>query len=141
MRELKSVFYNVWERRVREGADEGKTLLERVEAAMGETIRLMNEEIPRPSLDGVTPADVHFGRQEARRQQVEKYRKIESIRRDVQPWTRKYWDVLKSAVDAAQMTSGELLTKLAFFCSSPLRRIARRNRECPGGLPATVPQE
>ena len=141
MRELKSVFYNVWERRIREQADEGKTLLERVEAALGETIRLMNEEIPRPSLGGVTPADVHFGRQEARRQQVEEYRKAECSRRDVPPWTRKYWDVLKSAVDAAQMTSGELLTKLAFFCSSPLRRIARRNRECASNLSAAIPQE
>jgi hypothetical protein len=89
----------------------------------------------------VTPADVHGGRQEARRQQVEKYRKTESSRHDVPSWTRQYWDVLKSAVDSAQMTCGELLTKLAFFCSSPLRRIARRNRECARGLPAAVPQQ
>jgi transposase InsO family protein len=141
MRDLKSVFYNVWEQRVREATDEGKTLLERVEEAFGETLRLMNEEMPRPSLRGVTPADVHLGRQEARRQQVENYRKTECSRRAVPPWTRKYWDVLKSAVDAAQMTSGELLTKLAFFCSSPLRRIARRNRECSAGrVPAAVHQ-
>jgi len=140
MRDLKSVLYNVWERRVREATDEGKTLLERVEAAFGETLRLMNEEIPRPSLGGVTPADVHLGRQEARRQQVENYRKAECSRRNVPPWTRKYWDVLKSAVDAAQMTSGELLTKLAFFCSTPLRRIARRNREWAGRDPAAVHQ-
>jgi hypothetical protein len=89
----------------------------------------------------VTPADVHCGRQEAKRRQVEEYRKAECSRRDVPPWTRKYWDVLKSAVDAAQMTSGELLTKLAFFCLSPLRRIARRNREFAGGNPAAIPQE
>jgi transposase InsO family protein len=141
MRELKSAFYNVWERRIREGADEGKILLERVEASLAETVRLMNEEIPRPSLGGVTPADVHSGRQDARRRQVEEYRKAECSRRDVPPWARKYWDVLKSAVDAAQMTSGELLTKLTFFCSSPLRRIARRNRECAAGFPAAIPQE
>ncbi len=140
MRELKSVFYNVWERRIREGADEGKILLERVEASLRETVRLMNEEIPRPSLGGVTPADVHSGQQQARRRQLEEYRKAECSRRDVPPWGRKYWDVLKSAVDAAQMTSGELLTKLAFFCSSPLRRIARRNRDCVAGFLAAVPQ-
>ena len=138
MRELKSVFYNVWERREREGADEGKDLRERVEAAFGETIRLMNEEIPRPSLGGVTPADVHRGRQEAMRRQVENYRRQESSRREVPPWTRNYWDVLKSAVNAAEMSSGELLTKLAFFCPNPLRKIARRHREWPGGVPATV---
>ncbi len=140
MRELKSVFYNVWERRIRKRADEGKILLERVEASLGETIQLMNEEIPRPALRGVTPADVHRGCQETRRQQVEKYRE-ESSRREVPPWTRKYWDVLKSAVNAAQMTPGELLTKLAFFCTSPLRRIARRNREGSGGLAVAVPQQ
>jgi transposase InsO family protein len=139
MRELKSTFYNVWERRLAEGADKEKSLLERVEAAFAETVRLMNEEIPRPALGGVTPADVHAGRREAKRQEVEAYREKESRRRDIPPWTRSYWEVLKSAVDMAHMTNGELLTKLAFFCSSPLRRIARRNRECAGGLPAPVP--
>lgn len=139
MRDVKSVFYNVWERRVRERADEGKTLLERVEAALGETVLLMNEEIPRPSLGGVTPADVHGGRQEVRRQQIQNYRDQESSRPDIPPWTRSYWEVLKSAVTVPQMTGGELLTKLAFFCSSPLRRIARRNREWAGALPAPAP--
>jgi transposase InsO family protein len=139
MRELKSVFYNVWEQRVREGTDEGKDLLERVRAALTETVRMMNEEIPRQSLGGVTPADVHGGRQDVKRQQIQNYRRKESSRRDIAPWTRSYWEVLNSAVNMAQMTSGELLTKLSFFCSSPLRRIARRNREWAGGLPAPVP--
>ena len=130
MRELKSVFYNVWERRVREGADEGKSLLERVEAAVQETVTLMNEAIPRPSLGGVTPADVHNGRQQAKRQEIQAYRERELSRRAVPPWTRSYWEILKSGLRAEQMTSGELLTKLAFFCPRPLRRIARRNQEC-----------
>lgn len=139
MRDLKSVFYNVWERRVREHADEGKSLLERVEAALAETVRLMNETIPRPSLGGVTPADVHYGRREAKRQEIRAHRERESSRRDVPPWTRSYWEVLKSAVNVGQMSSSELLTKLAFFCARPLRRIARRNREWAVGLPAPVP--
>jgi transposase InsO family protein len=136
MRELKSTFYNVWERQLGDAADKEKSLLERVEVALSETVRLMNEEIPRPALGGVTPADVHAGRREAKRHEVEAYREKESGRHDIPPWTRSYWEVLKSAVDVAHMTNGELLTKLAFFCSSPLRRIARRNRECAGGLPA-----
>jgi len=110
-----------------------------VEAALDETVRLMNEEIPRPSLGGVTPADVHNGNQEAKRQEIQAYRARESSRRDVPPWTRSYWQVLKSAVNVGQMSSGELLTKLAFFCPRPLRRIARRNREFVVGLPAPVP--
>jgi transposase InsO family protein len=139
MRELKSVFYNVWERRVREHADEGKILLEQVAAALSETVRLMNEEIPRPALGGVTPADVHHGNGEARRQRIQAYRVRESSRAEIPPWTRSYWEVLKSAVNAEQMSRGELLTKLAFFCRRPLRIIARRNRELAAGLPAPVP--
>lgn len=139
MRELKSVFYNVWEKRVRERADEGKSLPERVETALSETVRLMNEEIPRPALGGVTPADVHHGNGEARRQRIQAYRVRESSRAEIPPWTRSYWEVLKSAVNAEQMSRGELLTKLAFFCRRPLRIIARRNRELAAGLPAPVP--
>jgi len=130
MRELKSVFYNVWERRVREGADKGKGLLDRVEAAVEETLRLMNEVIPRPSLGGVTPADVHNGRREAKREQIRAYREKESSRSAALPWKRSYWEILKCGLKAAQMTNGELLTKLAFFCVRPLQRIALRNREC-----------
>jgi transposase InsO family protein len=131
MRDFKSVFYNLWERRVREGADEGKELLKRVETAVQETITLMNEAIARPSLEGVTPADVHNGRRETKRDQIRKYRDTES-KRDVPPWNRTYWDVLKSGLKAEQMSNTELLTKLDFFCQRPLRRIAQRNKECVG---------
>jgi transposase InsO family protein len=130
MRELKSIFYNVWERRVCEATDEGKSLLERVKAAVEETITLMNEAIPRPSLGGVTPADVRHGRREAKREQIRAYRESELSRRHVPPWTRSYWEILKSGLKSKQMTCGELLTKLAFFCQRPLRRIARRNQQC-----------
>jgi transposase InsO family protein len=129
MRQLKSVFYNVWERRLREKADEEKILLARVEAAVEETVTLMNEAIPRPCLGGVTPADVHNGKKDVRRQQIGAYREREASRQDVPPWKRTYWDVLKSGLRAEQMSDGELRTKLDFFCRQPLRRIARRNQE------------
>jgi hypothetical protein len=77
MREFKSVFYNVWERRKREGADEGKNLLERVEWAASETMAQLNDAIPRPCLGGVTPADVHFGRQANEQQRLREYREAE----------------------------------------------------------------
>ena len=83
MRQLKSVFYNVWERRLREQADEEKTLLARVEAAVEETVTLMNEAIPRPCLGGVTPADVHKGKKDVRRQQIGAYQEREASRQDV----------------------------------------------------------
>jgi len=132
MREFKSVFYNVWEARKREGADEGKSLLERVQAAMEETVRLINETIPRPRLGCVTPADVHYGRKHVKQREVQNYRDKEEARRDVPPWQRSYWEVLKSGLGIEEMSHGELLTKAAFFCRKPLRRIAQRNRECVG---------
>jgi transposase InsO family protein len=132
MREFKSVFYNVWERRKREGADEEKSLLLQVQAAVTETTRLLNEGIPRPCLGGVTPADVHHGRKDTKQKELREYRKAEEARCDVAPWQRKYWDILKSGLGLAQMASGELLTKLAFFGRRPLRRIARYNRTCVG---------
>ena len=132
MREFKSVFYNVWERRKREGADEEKNLLLRVKAAVAETRHLLNETIPRPCLGGVTPADVHHGRQETRQRELREYRQEEEARRHVPPWRRSYWTVLKSGLGLAAMATGELLTKLAFFGRKPLRKIAQRNRECVG---------
>jgi transposase InsO family protein len=132
MRQFKSVFYNVWERRKREAADEEKSLLERVEAAVAETTDLLNDAIPRPCLGGVTPADVHFGRQEAEQARVQQYQEAEKARCDVAPWQRSYREILKSGLGLLKMTSGELLTKLAFFGRKPLRRIAQRNRESVG---------
>jgi len=132
MREFKSVFYNVWERRGRERADEEKSLLARVEAAVKETVTILNESIPRPSLGGVTPADLHYGRREVKGQEIRAYRERESSRRDVAGSKRIYWEVLKSGLKLEEMSDGELLTKLDFFCRRPLRRIARRNQECVG---------
>ena len=135
MREFKSVFYNVWERRQREGADKEKSLLRRVEAAVTETVALLNEVIPRPCLGGVTPGDVHDGRKGVKQKQLREYREAEEARRDVAPWQRSYSKILKSGLGLKDMSSTELLTKLAFFGRKPLRRIAQRNRqnqECVG---------
>jgi transposase InsO family protein len=130
MRELKSVFYNVWERRSREkNPDEEENLLQQVETTVHETVTLMNESIPRPALGGVTPADVHMGNKEARRGKIAAYRAREESKQDVPPWKRSYWDVLKAGLRADLMSNGELLTKLDFFCRRPLRRIAQRNQE------------
>jgi transposase InsO family protein len=132
MRQFKSVFYNVWERRKRDGTDEEKSLLERVRAVAAETVKLLNEAIPRPCLGGVTPADVHHGRKEVKQREIREYREKEEARRDIPPWQRNYWEVLKSGLGMEDMSSGELLTKLAFFYRKPLRRIAQRNRESVG---------
>ncbi len=128
-KEFKNIFYNIWERREREGSDKEKNLTERVRLAVVETAGILNHEIPRPSLDGVAPVDVQQGREVARKAEVERYREGELAKKDPPPWKRKYWDVLKTGVGTSMMNTKELLTKLAFFFPRPLRRIAQLNQE------------
>jgi len=128
-KEYKNVFYNVWERRQRNGTDKEKSLLERAELAAAETVQLLNHEIPRPAHGGVTPASVHQGQQEVMQAQIEEYRQEELARAEPPPLSRPYWDILKDGVKADLMSTKELLTKLAFFGMRPLRRVAQLNRE------------
>jgi transposase InsO family protein len=138
MRTVKSVFYNVWERREREGADgKEKPLEERVNAALSETFRILNDEMPRPFLGGVTPADVHFGRSAAVQDRI-RSGTLAVGEEQIPPWRRKYWDVLKDGVKPSDMSTRELQTKLAFFGLRPLRRIARLNQEVSGNYVAGV---
>ena len=132
VKEFKNVFYNVWERREREETDKEKSLKERVLPGVYETVRQLNEVIPRPALGGVTPADVHAGRKATRKAVIEAYYEMESGKTPVKPWKRKYWNVLTDGAKAAAMSTKELLTKMAFFVRRPLRGIRKLNKECVG---------
>ena len=126
---IKSVFYNVWERREREGTDgKEKTLTGRVTEALGETFRILNEQMPRPFLGGVTPADVHFGRDASVKERI-RNRTTAASDENVPPWRRTFWEVLRDGVRGWEMSTRELQTKLAFFGLRPLRRIAKLNLE------------
>lgn len=127
-KEFKNIFYNVWERRERKGTDKEKNILERAKSAAAETVHLLNKEIPRPALRGVTPADVQQGRAEIRKAEIERYRQEELARTECPPPTRPFWETLKKGVKADLMSTKELLIKLAFFGMRPLRRIAQLNR-------------
>ena len=128
-KEFKNVFYNVWERREREGTDKEKSHLDRARMTMEETVWLINWEIPRPSHDGVTPGDVQYGRKAERIAVINQYKETELAKDDPPPHTRPHWDILKGGVKAGQMDTKELLTKMAFFFYRPLRRIAKLNLE------------
>jgi transposase InsO family protein len=129
IKEFKNVFYNVWAKREREGADKEKKLLLRVEAALRETVRLLNEVIPKPSLDGVTPADVQRRVSSAKIEANRQYREQEQQKENAPSWKRNYWDVLKEAMGLKQMTAFELITKFCFFCPRPLRKLAKLGLE------------
>lgn len=129
VKEFKNVFYNVWAKRDWQEADKGKNLLLRVEATVRETVRLLNEVIPKPSLNGVTPADLHRGVSSVKIKANRQYREYEQKKENGQPWKRNYWDVLKEAMGLRQMTALELMTKFCFFCPRPLRKIAKLGLE------------
>ncbi len=140
MTQIKSIFYNVWERCQRNGATEIITkqiradgeenfLGDQVKAALAETFQILNDEIPRPFLRCVTPADVHFSRQQAVKARLEGIINVARQETNVPPWKRKYWEVLTDGARVFEMSTRELQTKLAFFGRRPLRRIAKLNLE------------
>ena len=128
-KEFKNLFYNVWERLERNSTDKEKTLDERLHRAVGETVHLSNFEIPRPALDGVTPADVQLGLQDQRQKEIAQYREEQVVKETSKPLSRPIWDVIKQGVQAELMSTKEVVTKLAFFGMRPLRRIAKINQE------------
>lgn len=142
IKEFKNVFYNVWadmeteNRKKSEGEGvkvEEESLLERVQLAVAETIRKMNDEIPRPSLKGVTSADAWKGialeRREINRTYLEKEREKKEV---MKPWNRKAWSVIKERLFKDDVSNLELLTKFCFFLKRPLRKLANLGCEVLG---------
>jgi transposase InsO family protein len=142
IKEFKNVFYNVWadmeteNRKKSEGEGvkvEEESLLERVQLAVAETNRKMNDEIPRPSLKGVTSADAWKGialeRREINRTYLEKEREKKEV---MKPWNRKDWSVIKERLFKGDVSNLELLTKFCFFLKRPLRKLANLGCEVLG---------
>lgn len=138
IKEFKNVFYNVWAhmetenevRKTSEGVNEEvqsreKSLLERVQLAVAETVGKMNDEIPRPTLGGVTSADARKGialeRREINRTYLEKEREKKEV---MKPWNRKDWSVIKEQLFNGDVSNLELLTMFCFFLKRPLRKLA-----------------
>jgi transposase InsO family protein len=128
-KEFKNVFYNVIEQQDRNETDKEKKFDDRMQQAAIESVRRLNEVIPRPALNGVTPDDVQTGRKPFRQEEIKRYRQEQEAKGAPPPLSRPFWDVLKDGVRAEVMSTKELLTKLAFFRMRPLRQIARLNRE------------
>ena len=98
-KEFKNVFYNQWERQNRNGPDKEKSADDRARRAAAETVRLLNEVIPRPALGGVTPADVQHGFKAQRQQQILRYRQEQEKKGQPPPLSRPFWDVIKRRVE------------------------------------------
>jgi transposase InsO family protein len=125
-KEFKNVFYNVWAQREKRGMARGKPLLDRAELTVAETLRRMNEEIPRPALGGITAQDVWIGiaqdKREENRQYLEKELKEKEV---IRPWHEDDWDVVRHFLFSEEFSRLELLTKFCFFLKKPLRQMTK----------------
>ena len=135
IKEFKNVFYNVW---AQIGMDilaslEEEQLLECVQLVIVETIHRMNQEIPRPSLKGVTPGDVKEGiageRMEINRQYVEQEIDKKEV---IKPWNSNDWELIKQSLLKGNINNLELMTKFCFFLKRPLRKLAELKWELLG---------
>ena len=123
VKEFKNVFYNVWVQMKKKEADKGKTILERARAAVADTKHKMNYEIPRPCLKGVTPYDMHIGSGEEKIASIHRYREELLQRKEVKPWKRNTWELVKDILLEKEMSDHELITKFCFFLKRPLRKL------------------
>jgi transposase InsO family protein len=130
IKEFKNVFYNVWaqiEESDLKGLGEEELLL-CVQLVMNETMRRMNEEIPRPRLKGVTPADILKGKDKERieinRRYLEKEQEKEK-KEVIKPWNCKDWGFVRKQLFKGTISNLELMTKFCFFLKQPLRKLAK----------------
>ena len=132
VKEFKNVFYNIWAEREIKEADKGKILLARVQCTVQESVHRMNGEIPRPCLKGVTPYDIQKGIGEEKIQANHKYLEQEQQRKEVKPWTKSTWELVRDALFAGNMSDLELMTKFCFFLKRPLRKLPNLTAEVLG---------
>jgi len=129
IKEFKNVFYNVWAQLEKGHAAELITskeemFLEVVQVVVNETIRRMNVEIPRPSLKGVTAADVMQGIAQEKREINRKYLEKEQESKEViEPWNSKDWGFVKKQFFYRTISNLELMTKFCFSLKRPLRKL------------------
>ncbi len=135
IKEFKNVFYNVWaELETSDGAKlSEEELLVCVQFAVDEAIRRLNEEIPRPVLKGITPADVLKGIAREKIETNRKYLEMEQQKKEViEPWSRNDWGMVKKHLSKGTVSNLELMTKFCFFLKRPLRKLAKLGYEVLG---------
>lgn len=133
MRDFKSIFYNVVSQNdLKEFAaidlnptDKKKKLLERVAVSVKDSIAILNEEIPRPALGGVTPHDIYAGCAEQKRKLNHDYLMKQQIKEKVNGWSKSKYDLVNEVLNKKNLSKKELLIKHYFFQKRPLRRISK----------------
>ncbi len=135
IKEFKNVFYNVWSQfDITELVSlKEKKLLIYVQLAIEETIYRMNQEIPRPILNGITPEDIRKGIALERREKNRKYLEKEFGKKEVtKTWNRKDWRFIKESLFNGDASNFNLMTKFCFFLKCPLRKLTKLGWEVLG---------
>lgn len=128
VKEFKNVFYNlVCEKYI--GADKEKDILKQVRKAVAETVTIMNMDIPRPHLKGVTPYDMHSGSHLDKIEENRLYCENEKERKDELIPKERFWGVIKDAIGFNSINDLELMTKFLFFGKRPLRKLSKFVKE------------
>jgi len=132
-KDFKSVFYNTIAgydlTRFKEvdfnNSDEKKKLLELVQQAVKESVAVLNSEIPRPVLGGVTPDDVHHKIDKRNRKYNDEYIKKEQMKEKVARWSKSKWELAKDVIAFKGLSNKQMLIKHYYFQKNPLRRISK----------------
>ena len=133
IRDFKSIFYNIvaqndLKKIVGIGltvTDKKKKLLEHVALSVKKSIEILNGEIPRPALGGVTPNDIYTGCAEEKKKLNNDYLMKEQIKEKVSRWSKSKYDLVKEVLHNKNLSKKELLIKHYFFQKRPLRRISK----------------
>lgn len=132
-RDFKSVFYNTIAgydlTRFKEvdfnNTDEKKKLVELVQQAVKEAVDVLNSEIPRSVLGGVTPDDVHHKIDNRSRKYNDEYIKKEQMKEKVERWSKSKWELAKDVIAFKGLSNKQMLIKHYYFQKNPLRRISK----------------
>jgi transposase InsO family protein len=136
-KDFKSVFYNTIAgydlTRFKEvdfnNSDEKKKLLELVQKAVKEAVDVLNSEIPRPVLGGVTPDDVQYKIDKRSRKYNDEYIKKEQMKEKVERWSKSKWELAKDVIAFKGLSNKQMLIKHYYSQKNPLRRISKITAE------------
>lgn len=130
-KDFKAVFYNIvagydlaiFKDGDLNNSDEKKKLLILVQKAVKKTVDVLNGEIPRPVLGGVTPDDIHENIGKQRIKYNDEYVKKEQMKKKVERWSKSKWELAKDVIAFKELSNKQMLIKHYFFQDNPLQRI------------------
>ena len=135
VKEFKNVFYPLFAR-LEQDTDKKEKLSIRVAKTVEQCRILLNDSIPRVSLNGVTPKDVHNGEAEKKifENQLWSNEEKKRNRKESIVENRSLWYVVKKRLFAKPLSTLQLMTTFCFFLKRPLRKVTNLLTEVLGNL-------